>query len=222
MQASGPYLIGGYCFGGLVAFEIAQQLRKQSEEVALLVLVAPSSLVDDKTLNIPLNESISVTREISRHMQEIRGLSTPGVLRYVFERAKERFDSATSPIRKFVQDKLCKAYLGRGLTLPASLRSPYILKMYFKAIDDYRPDAYSGRVVIFRPTPAWRTLTTGNAEIREVQGSHTDILWEPNVRAWAKEMKMCLEQTSLPRWIKAKNSPYRQLEGREEYFERGY
>ena len=199
VQASGPYLIGGYCFGGLVAFEIAQQLRKQSEEVALLVLVAPSRLEDDKSLNIPLNESISVTREISRHMQEIRGLSAPGAFSYVFERARVRFDSAASPIRKFVQDKLCKACLGLGFTLPASLRSPYILKMYFKAIDDYRPDAYSGRVVIFRPTPAWRTLTTGNAEIREVQGSHTDILREPYVRAWAQELKMCLEQTQASR-----------------------
>src|SRR5262245_64086253 len=38
VQANGPYLIGGYCFGGLVAFEIAQQLRKQNQEVALLIL----------------------------------------------------------------------------------------------------------------------------------------------------------------------------------------
>jgi thioesterase domain-containing protein len=127
-------------------------------------------------------------------MKDIRGLSAPGVFSYVFERIKRRFDSAASPIRKFVQDKLCRAYLGLGLTLPVSLRSRYVLKMYFKAIDDYRPEPYSGRVVIFRPTPAWRTLITGNAEIREVQGSHTDILREPYLRAWAQELKMCLEQ----------------------------
>ena len=35
----GPYLLCGYCFGGLVAFEIAQQLQAQAEEVALLTLV---------------------------------------------------------------------------------------------------------------------------------------------------------------------------------------
>jgi aspartate racemase len=209
VQASGPYLIGGHCFGGLVAFEIAQQLRRQSEEVALLVLVAPSRLEHDKSLNIPLSESISVTREISRHMQKIRRLSAPAAFSYVFDRTKawikERFDRAASPFRKFVQDKLCKAYLGLGLTLPASLRSPYMLKIYFKAIDEYRPDGYSGRVVIFGTTPAWRTLITGNAEIREVQGSHTDILTEPYIRAWAQELKTCLEQTQASKTAENQN-----------------
>jgi len=46
-QPSGPYLILGLCFGGIVAYEAAQQLRAAGEEVALLVLcdsVRPSAL----------------------------------------------------------------------------------------------------------------------------------------------------------------------------------
>lgn len=39
LQPNGPYFIGGHCFGGTVAFEIAQQLHAQGENVALLVLV---------------------------------------------------------------------------------------------------------------------------------------------------------------------------------------
>ena len=38
VRANGPYLLGGYSFGGIVAFEMAQQLRKSGEEVALLAL----------------------------------------------------------------------------------------------------------------------------------------------------------------------------------------
>jgi phthiocerol/phenolphthiocerol synthesis type-I polyketide synthase E len=38
-QAHGPYLIGGYCGGGLIAFEVAQQLRSEGEEIALLALL---------------------------------------------------------------------------------------------------------------------------------------------------------------------------------------
>src|SRR5208337_3192795 len=38
VQPRGPYSIGGYCFGGLVAFEMAQQLLRQGEEPALVVL----------------------------------------------------------------------------------------------------------------------------------------------------------------------------------------
>jgi phthiocerol/phenolphthiocerol synthesis type-I polyketide synthase E len=38
-QPRGPYLIGGYCGGGLIAFEVAQQLRSEGEEIALLALL---------------------------------------------------------------------------------------------------------------------------------------------------------------------------------------
>lgn len=38
-QPHGPYLIGGYCGGGLIAFEAAQQLRSEGEEIALLALL---------------------------------------------------------------------------------------------------------------------------------------------------------------------------------------
>ena len=37
--AEGPYLLGGRCFGGLVAFEMAQQLNRQGEKTALLVIL---------------------------------------------------------------------------------------------------------------------------------------------------------------------------------------
>lgn len=37
-QAHGPYLLGGYCGGGLIAFEVAQQLRSEGEEISLLAL----------------------------------------------------------------------------------------------------------------------------------------------------------------------------------------
>ncbi len=39
VQPAGPYLLGGHCNGGLVALELANQLRAEGEEVALLVLV---------------------------------------------------------------------------------------------------------------------------------------------------------------------------------------
>jgi hypothetical protein len=38
-QPRGPYRLGGYCFGGNVAYEMAQELRAAGDEVALLVLI---------------------------------------------------------------------------------------------------------------------------------------------------------------------------------------
>lgn len=39
VQPAGPYYLGGTCFGGVVAYEMAQQLRSAGEEVAFLVLI---------------------------------------------------------------------------------------------------------------------------------------------------------------------------------------
>jgi acyl carrier protein len=39
LQPHGPYLLGGFCFGGLLALEAAQQISSQGEEVALVVLI---------------------------------------------------------------------------------------------------------------------------------------------------------------------------------------
>jgi amino acid adenylation domain-containing protein len=41
IQQAGPYRLGGYCVGGLVAYEMARQLRTEGEEVELLLLVDP-------------------------------------------------------------------------------------------------------------------------------------------------------------------------------------
>ena len=39
VQPSGPYLVGGHCLGGAVAFEIAQQLQSQGEEIVSVILI---------------------------------------------------------------------------------------------------------------------------------------------------------------------------------------
>jgi amino acid adenylation domain-containing protein len=51
VQTEGPYQIGGWSFGGLVAFEIAQQLRSQGHQVATVVLLDTSPFTDYEELN---------------------------------------------------------------------------------------------------------------------------------------------------------------------------
>jgi phthiocerol/phenolphthiocerol synthesis type-I polyketide synthase E len=51
-QPHGPYLLGGYCGGGLVAFEVAQQLRSAGEEIALLALLDTMNFSEIPPLSI--------------------------------------------------------------------------------------------------------------------------------------------------------------------------
>ena len=43
VQPEGPYYLGGFCNGGVIAYEIAQQLQKQGQQVDFLVLVDPAT-----------------------------------------------------------------------------------------------------------------------------------------------------------------------------------
>lgn len=64
LQPQGPYCLGGYSFGGLVAFEVAQQLRKRDQEVALLVLLDPT--IPGNARASPVATSFRAT--VARHL----------------------------------------------------------------------------------------------------------------------------------------------------------
>jgi thioesterase domain-containing protein len=50
VQPEGPYLLGGWCNGGLVAYEMARQLQAEGQALALLVLM------DAVTLDYPIHQ----------------------------------------------------------------------------------------------------------------------------------------------------------------------
>lgn len=86
VQATGPYFISGYCMGGTVAFEVAQQLQQQGETVALLALF--------DTMNwheIPLNlwsKSCYWGQRILFHAGSILGLDLAGKKKFFGEKVK--------------------------------------------------------------------------------------------------------------------------------------
>jgi thioesterase domain-containing protein len=47
VQPEGPYRLGGFCNGGLLAYEMARQLERQGEQVEFLGLVNPSAPFQD-------------------------------------------------------------------------------------------------------------------------------------------------------------------------------
>jgi thioesterase domain-containing protein len=85
-QANGPYLIGGYCMGGIVAFELARQLQQQGQEVALLVLfdsVAPSALWHRNRFQARLRYRRD---QILRRLRDLQG--QPWSVRFAFMRSR--------------------------------------------------------------------------------------------------------------------------------------
>ena len=87
-----------------------------------------------------------------------------------------------------------------GRRLPLSLRSYYILDIYFRARRNYVPQLYRGMAVYIKSEKRssdhqlnWSRLFTGGLEVHEIPGDHLDLVKEPCVRVWAEKLKDVLQ-----------------------------
>ena len=210
VQTSGPYHLGGYCFGGMVAFEIAQQLKKQGEEVALLALLEPSS-PRNREFSIRLNvngspNNGSIGNDIRRHLRNLAALRAKDKISYFLPRSKvkirETIVNISAPVARVAQKAICKLCLTFGYRLPPWLRSHYILTVYAKAIRIYVPKSYLGRVIIFTceenlfALQSWDALALEGIHVHEIPGHHENVLKEPHVGVWAEKLKICLQSVN--------------------------
>jgi len=195
VQPSGSYFLGGYCFGGVVAFEIAQQLQRLGEAVPLLVLLASDSPTKFKSASLTGNRTGSSTDGISfgaklhHYLRKLKTLEPRGKMTYIFRGVKGKMEN-------FLQQIACGLYFGLGYPLPVALRSPYIEDMYDQAESRYMPGIYAGRVIAFKPAEdsvdprGWEKLAVDGLELHEVPGDHQNVLTkEAHVRAWAEQLR---------------------------------
>lgn len=72
VQARGPYLLGGLCAGGLIAFEMARQLQRTGERVAMVALM---DVADVDAKGRPLRFAKQRLTRLPRHSK--RGEDAP-------------------------------------------------------------------------------------------------------------------------------------------------
>jgi aspartate racemase len=217
VQPSGPYLIGGFCFGALAAFEIAHQLKAQGEEVRLLTLIEPSPLRNCGSSPIPHLGALGakpfwgsrVLHSGLRHLRKVRRLGARDraiyILGGVINRSFAFVNRLTSRPARIAKEAICWTYHRFGLPVPYQLRSAYILSVYRRARQKYTLRTYPGSVSLFVPTngsddslSSWTGLASGTLEIHPIPEGHEAILVEPHVQAWAERLKVCLYRAQAP------------------------
>jgi amino acid adenylation domain-containing protein len=188
VQASGPYYIAGYCFGTIVAFEMAHQLRSAGEEVALVAMFNGPSPPYIKS-HPPVGEPAPVV-VASRRVRHSRG---GRVLRLLREpsRAISWARWMLGRVRLFFHEIHYKLRLASDRPLPERLRDGYFVRISFDAERRYQPVSYPGSLVIFRgaglyddPTLGWNPFSDEGVEAHEVSGAHSDnrdAMKEPHV-----------------------------------------
>lgn len=185
VQPEGPYLLGGWCFGGLVAFEMAQQLHTQGQEVALLALVNTESSQPDSQEpedEVSLLASLALALGLSLH-------------RITFE--SDRFEQLEPGERLgYALEQAKRAQVvPPDLELAQVRRLLHVFKSNLQAQRSYVPDAYPGSLMLFEASEQpveeteWRALATGGLTVHRVPGNHYTVVREPNVKVLAEQLK---------------------------------
>ncbi len=208
VQPEGPYYLGGHSIGGLIAFEMAQQLRRQSQEVALLVLLDSNCPKDPASLS-PTTSPFAACHHARWRSFYWRVLSVLG-----FDgRPSGPLQKLKDEIRRKIIAVTCEFFHLCKVPPPARLQSLYVDEIvygifYPGAAKRYRPQPYPGQVVYFKSdadTPErlvrWRKVISGNLEVYKVSGDHTGMLVEPHVSNLAQGLKTCLAKTTPSQYL---------------------
>jgi amino acid adenylation domain-containing protein len=186
VQPHGPYYLAGYCFGTIVAFEMAQRLVADGEEVALVAMFnGPSPAwirqwgsFRDHPKQQESRRAAAAERSASKTARAARVLRDPQRLR-----AWVKWSRVLA--RRRLTDRLegprVRWSLKHGRPLPEWLRESYFLKLHARAEWAYEPRPYPGELLIFSGedmyddvTLGWDGLAKGGIRTYIVPGEHHD------------------------------------------------
>jgi amino acid adenylation domain-containing protein len=190
-QPQGPYRLGGWSMGVIVAYEMARQLADMGEEVAFLGMldqgpVLPlEKLADDAAYLVQL-----FGEQVPMELDHLRTLNPDDQVAWVLEKAREVgfvFPETTfDQFRRFIQ----------------------VLSTHTEAWREYLLRPYTGRITVFRaatqaydhslpPDLGWGALAMGGVEVHEVPGDHLSMIHDPHVVELAQKIRSCLEQAEV-------------------------
>lgn len=197
VQPQGPYLLLGFSLGGLIAFEIAQQLQFQGQDVKMLALIDPTNpnvTFQDDTRVIPYTSLFEKTRS---HFRTLMKLNIKDGTTYVWERLQ--WNLTLGHINALYKIYVC--YVKRSMS---ELRAMNVYWANYIAQYSYVPKPYLGQVTLFKAEDlgtiaedddsesSWRLLATGGVDVELVPGSHLDMMDEPNVKIMCAKFNMRL------------------------------
>jgi thioesterase domain-containing protein/acyl carrier protein len=195
-QKEGPYYLAGWCYGGIVAFEMARQLSAIGQKtgfLGLLETVAPAP-------------PFAVYQYYRHRLGCLLRMKPGDWWAYLLEKIRYRRESKVANRMRFRRLETTEAEGVRGCEEHnrklANLEHVYNTNM--RALDSYRPQPYRGRVTLFNaeekdpamlrdPLYAWPGLAE-EIEVHTVPGKHDTMLMEPNVSALARKLEESLRQ----------------------------
>ena len=205
-QPHGPYYLGGYCFGGVVAYEMARQLQTQGEPIALLAVIdggAPGYLHDIQPLS--LRWVLNFTLNLRYWLRDFFQLPPSEVRVVVLRRFKRIFKAMQKQLGKPAQ-MTPKEIIGDHVR-EAPLHRQKLMEIHMQAILNYHTPPYDGRVTLFRiqrmplfsrqaHDMGWGRVARGGVTLQYISGAHHNLLAPPYVNELAQKLRRCIDQTT--------------------------
>lgn len=188
VQPAGPYRLGGFCNGGVIAFEMARQLERQGESVDALLLI------DSRAINAP--PAYRLLAGAVRRLAQWRRWSE-AARRDFFLRLRTFLEAYGDSARpggrgrvRFLSGKVSAMWRPPAETAaaPADTAADEVSALavlrpaYGERLRDYVPGAYRGRIALFRsshlrerppsgPTAGWRRVGAA-VDVHPLPGNH--------------------------------------------------
>jgi thioesterase domain-containing protein len=189
VEPHGPYRIGGYSSGGIIAYEMAQQLRVIGADVALLAMLdsfAPAS----RTALSP-----SVLWRMVKN-----AVYWPADDQFLTSSGDDKFGRVRSKINRLSPGADIRDRLGVW-KFPESSRET--LEAHYRMLTAYQAKPYAGALTVMRARTlklsfrgpsdlGWGALARGGLDLHIIPGTHDNILTEPRVRRLAATLVACL------------------------------
>ncbi len=210
VQPSGPYRLGGFCFGGVLAYEIARQLEQAGEEIALLAIIegsAPREFHQPQPFYAP--ERLQIIRHSAP--QILRGHQEFGGWR-LSEKIRRRLGKQSAGgMAKNGRDPWGLEFdnlADFNALRPA--RQHRLRDINVAAVEQYRPGSLRGRITLFRagylpakhtflakidPQRGWGRLAAGGVEIHTVAGTHIGVLRQPHAAQLTAALVQALKES---------------------------
>ncbi len=197
----GPYLLIGFSFGGLVAFEMARQMRLNGDDIRFVALL-------DSMLSSGYKKMDAKSRLIKHHEQwQSQGVSY--LAKKVFSKMKYKWLVFKQKVNHLYLQTLIRYYkfTGRAGFMSVALKEFAAWNANKEASQHYVPEAYPGKITLFRsheraiefnscidPQFGWGDVSLGGLEIIDCLGNHVGILEEPYVKTVAKKLRHAIDR----------------------------
>ena len=203
VQPKGPYMLGGFSGGGITAYEIAQQLKAEGEEISALIMLDTP---------LPRQEALSKADKILIRFSEMREQGVMFPVNWVKNKLAYRRE---------------QAFKAAHASRETEFHNVEIEAAFYEAIARYQVQSWDGPLALMRPPQIARWKVTGGravnsareflipdngwtpyapwVAVHEVPGDHDSMVLEPNVRVLAARIAEIIQEAEAngTAWLRA-------------------